>query len=85
MKVTGLILCTLFFAQLVYAQKLTFEIPTKINAQVGEELSVKLNVAGIEKYSIIVEGNPASSFLRNNKFIWTPKANESKDYRVKFF
>ncbi len=84
MKLTGLILCSLFLVNRGYAQKITFEVPTKINARVGQELSVKLNIVGVRKYSVVAEGNPASSFLRNNRFTWTPKIDEARDYLVKF-
>ncbi|HEV8507050.1 MAG TPA: hypothetical protein VGQ53_16680, partial [Chitinophagaceae bacterium] len=80
-----LILFFFFIVHIGYTQTLTFEVPAKINAQVGHELSVRLNVVGIKKYSITVEGNPISSYLRNNRFIWTPKVGEAKIYLVKFF
>ena len=81
---TGLILCSLFLVNRGYAQKITFEVPAKINARVGQELSVKLNIVGVRKYSVVAEGNPASSVLRNNRFTWTPKIDEARDYLVKF-
>jgi hypothetical protein len=81
----ALAVCLFFFAQRASAQKLTFEVPTKIQAKVGQELNIKLDVTGIQKFTIRVEGSPPSSQLQNNKFIWTPKADEAKNYFVKFF
>ena len=79
-----LTVCAVLFIQWVPAQKLTLETETKIPAVVGQEFVVKLNVKGIQKYSIKVVGNPPSSQLRNDKFTWTPKSNETKNYFLKF-
>jgi len=72
-------------AQFGYAQKLSFELPTPVKAQMGKQLEVKLNVSGIQKYSIKAEGNPATSTIQKSTFLWTPLANEAKNYLVKFF
>jgi hypothetical protein len=79
-----LTLYLLLMAPWLFSQKLTFDVPTKIQAQIGQELSVKINVMGIQKYSIKMAGNPLSSSIQSERFVWTPTSDEAGNYFVKF-
>ncbi len=85
MNKISLTLFLFFSAQWISAQNLSIEVPTEIKAHIGQELSIKLGVNGIKKYTLSMEGNPGTSFLQNDHFVWTPKHPEARKYLVKFF
>ncbi|HSZ25138.1 MAG TPA: hypothetical protein VK766_05445 [Cytophagaceae bacterium] len=66
------------------SQTLNLKLPIKETVQIGKELKVQLNPTGVDKYQIIMDGNPASAYIENNTFTWTPKLEEKRYYLVKF-
>jgi len=72
------------FIQCGYAQLLRLEVPIRQEVKVGQEIRITLNVEGIRKYHILMEGNPSGAVLERNEFRWTPRNQEEKYYLVRF-
>lgn len=78
------ILLLLSASKFSFGQMLDFKIPTKAQAKIGSEFSIRISVTGISNYSLTMKGNPPSAQLLGNQFTWTPKKTEKNQYVVTF-
>lgn len=85
MNKNRLFFCFALHFQLVYSQTINLEVPLKAQAQINHEFVLNLNIAGIRKYKIRVEGSPAAAIFQNNKFKWTPTSRDARNYLLKFY
>ncbi len=68
----------------VQAQSLTLKVPVEQTVYLGEEWILPLSVHDIKHYTLLMEGQPASSRLKENTFHWTPQTNELRHYLIHF-
>lgn len=67
-----------------FGQQLILHTPYRVEASLFQPVSVRIEVNGIKKYTVTLQGQPSGSTFTDSHFVWTPQPSDKRYYLVTF-